>query len=286
MMAISLAISLLLLLLSFVFVVSPSSFFIGTSFIANATTTTTIQESPYGRTIYPSTASPFKFVVSQGWSVLGQPFIISVKKIVESPRYNDVLSLNYSNMGVGKDRVLVGTIKNKGPFEIHNVSVYASVHDSNKTQIDSVKSNTIAVIKPGQEVAFSAIPDDTIKQNVIAYSCAGLNFNDPITTLEIGKGQYLAYDLRGTAAISDFRYENATDSIMFGVRHYNPDGGIINLKVPQFYNKQTVSVFMDGKKLLLYKDVSVKMDGKTIYIDLFVPKGEHKVQVQGIGKAI
>ena len=355
MMAISLAISflLLVLLLPFVLVVSPSSFFIETSFIANAyttttttaddsplkvttkdspsfkdsngnlnvvgvvnndgsipvqvmlglkivdnndrhdsiaavgvTTTTTIQESPYGRTIYPSTASPFKFVVSQGWSVLGQPFIISVKKIVESPRYNDVLSLNYSNMGVGKDRALVGTIKNKGPFELHDVSVYASVHDRNKTQIDSVKSNTIAVIKPGQEVAFSAIPDDTIKQNVIAYSCAGLNFNDPITTLEIGKDQYLAYDLRGTAAISDFRYENTTDSIMFGVRDYNPDGGPINLKIQQFYNKQSVNVFIDGKKLLLDKDVSVKMDGKTIYIDLFVPKGEHKVQVQGISKAI
>jgi hypothetical protein len=189
-------------------------------------------------------------------------------------------------MGVGKDRALVGTIKNKGPFELHDVSVYASVHDRNKTQIDSVKSNTIAVIKPGQEVAFSAIPDDTIKQNVIAYSCAGLNFNDPITTLEIGKEQYLAYDLRGTAAISDFRYENTTDSIMFGVRDYNPDGGPINLKIQQFYNKQSVNVFMDGKKLLLYKDVSVKMDGKTIYIDLFVPKGEHKVQVQGISKTI
>jgi hypothetical protein len=347
-MALSLAISFLLLL-SLVLVVSPS-FFIGTSFIANAyttttadvsplkvttkaspsfkdsngnlnvvgvvnndgsipvqvmlglkivdnnsnksssaagvITTTTIQESPYGRTIYPSTASPFKFVVSQGWSVLGQPFIISVKKIVESPRYNDVLSLNYSNMGVGKDRALVGTIKNKGPFEIHNVSVYASVHDRNKTQIDSVKSNTIPIIKPGQEVAFSAVPDDTIKQNVIAYSCAGLNFNDPITTLEIGKGQYLAYDLRGVAAISDFRYENTTDSIMFGVRHYNPDGGLINLKIPQFYNKESVSVFMDGKKLLLYKDVSVKMDGKTVYIDFFVPKGEHKVQIQGVSKTI
>ena len=206
--------------------------------------------------------------------------------MVESPRYNDVLSLNYSNMGVGKDRALVGTIKNKGPFELHDVSVYASVHDRNKTQIDSVKSNTIAVIKPGQEVAFSAIPDDTIKQNVIAYSCAGLNFNDPITTLEIGKDQYLAYDLRGTAAISNFRYENTTDSIMFGVRDYNPDGGPINLKIQQFYNKQSVNVFIDGKKLLLDKDVSVKMDGKTIYIDLFVPKGEHKVQVQGISKAI
>src|ERR687888_1833732 len=50
MMAISLAISflLLVLLLPFVLVVSPSSFFIGTSFIANAytTTTTTTDDSP------------------------------------------------------------------------------------------------------------------------------------------------------------------------------------------------------------------------------------------------
>ena len=64
---------------------------------------------------------------------------------------------------------LVGTAKNTGPFDLHNVTVYASAHDKNMSQIDSVKSNVIPVIEPGQEMAFTAIPDPAIKSQVIYF---------------------------------------------------------------------------------------------------------------------
>jgi hypothetical protein len=36
---------------------------------------------------------------------------------------------------------------------------------------------------------------------------------------------------------------------------------------------------MDGK---LYEEASVKMDGKTVFIDLSIPPDEHEVEIRGI----
>jgi hypothetical protein len=95
----------------------------------------------------------------------------------------------------------------------------------------------------------------------------------------LGKGQFVAYDLRGLARISDFKYDNATDSLVFGVNYYSPIGGPLSLKIPQLSEKQSISVMMDGK---LYKQASIKMNGKTVSIDFFVPPQDHQVQIKGV----
>jgi hypothetical protein len=242
-----------------------------------ATTTTTIKQPIYGRIIYPFAGAPFKFVIGPERSVINKAFITNIKQI-PVPYYN-VLRLNYSSMPIGDDRALVGTAKNVGPFDLQNVTVYASAHNRNETQLDSVRSNVIPVIKPGKEVAFTAKPYPTIKSSILYYSCAGVDLNAPITTLDMGKGQFIAYDLRGLARISDFKYDNTTDSIVFGVNYYSPDGGPLSLKIPQLSEKQSVSIIMDGK---LYKQASVRMDGKTVSINFFVPREDHQVQIKGI----
>lgn len=87
-------------------------------------------------------------------------------------------------------------------------------------------------------------------------------------------------------SISDFKYNTATDSIIFGVKHYNPDGGPMSLKIVKNsgYPSAAVSVMMDGK---LYNKASVKTtDPKTVYIDLFIPSGNHDIQVKGIKNAV
>ena len=124
-------------------------------------------DQTYGRIIYPLTGAPFKFVIAPNQSVRGAAFISSIKQ-VPVPYYN-VLRLNYSNMPTGSDKALVGTAKNIGPFNLHDVSVYASVHDKNGVQIDSVKSNVISLIKPGEEVAFTAVPDSAISPHVLFF---------------------------------------------------------------------------------------------------------------------
>jgi hypothetical protein len=236
-----------------------------------------MKEPIYGRIIYPLTGAPFKFVVKPQQIVTSKAFIVNVDEI-SVPNWN-VLSLDYSNMPVGKDGALVGTAKNIGPFDLHNVSVYASVHSSNGTQIDSVKSNVIPVIKPGQQIAFIAKPDPAVKSGVFYYSCAGFDLNAPITTLNIGNGQFIPYDLRALARVSDFKYDHATDSIMFGVKYYSGIGGPLSLKIPQVSEKQSISIMMDGT---LYKKASVKMNGKTVFIDFFVPPEEHNIQIKGV----
>ena len=253
----------------------------------NAESVTTITDATYGKIIYPLSGAPFKFVISPNQSVKGTAFISSIRQ-VPVPYYN-VLRLNYSNMPTGNDRALVGTAKNVGPFDLHDVSVYASVHDKNGIQIDSVKSNVMSVIKPGQEVAFTAIPDSATSPHVFYFSCAGVSLNNaPMTILDIGKGQSISYDINGVVSISDFKYNTATDSIIFGVKHYNPVGGPMSLKIVKSSGNPSsssaaataISVMMDGKP---YKEASLKtMDSKTVHIDLFIPSGEHNVQVKGI----
>jgi hypothetical protein len=43
------------------------------------------------------------------------------------------------------------------------LTVYASAHNRNGMQVDSVKSNIIPIIKAGQEVAFTAKPYPGVK---------------------------------------------------------------------------------------------------------------------------
>ena len=248
------------------------------------TTPSTMTDQTYGRIIYPLTGAPFKFVISPNQSVRGAAFISSIKQ-VPVPYYN-ILRLNYSNMPTGSDKALVGTAKNIGPFDLHDVSVYASVHDKNGVQIDSVKSNVISLIKPGEEVAFTAVPDSAISPHVLFFSCAGVSTgNAPMTILDIGKGQSISYDINGVVSISDFKYDNAKDSIIFGVKHYNPEGGPMSLKIVKKSGNPSavVSVMMDGK---LYNKASVKStEPKTVHIDLFIPSGNHDIQVKGIRNA-
>jgi hypothetical protein len=248
----------------------------------------TLTDPTFGNILYPFTGAPFKFIIEPNQPVKGTAFISSVKQI-PVPYYN-VIRLDYSNMPAANssNKALVGTAKNIGPFDLHDVSVYASVHDRKGIQIDSVKSNVIPLIKPGQEAKFIALPDSTIAPYIYYYSCAGVSLgNAPMTPLNIGKGQSVLYDINGVVRISDFKYNAASDSIMFGVMHYNPSGGPMSLKLVKNSGNAAMSIMMDGK---LYNNnnnaLSVKtMDAKTVHIDLFVPSGDHSMQIKGIRNA-
>ena len=155
-----------------------------TTITDNATETTVTEEATtYSRVLYPYSVSPFKFSIKSPdresqTTLIGKPFINKYEKL-STPNYDGLVTLNYTNIPSGENSDLVGTVKNSGPFNLRNVAVYASAHDENRTQIDSVKSNVIPVIEPGQEMAFTAIPDLTIKSQIKYYSCAGVDMNPP-----------------------------------------------------------------------------------------------------------
>jgi hypothetical protein len=248
----------------------------------------TLTDPTFGNIIYPFTGAPFKFIFELNQSVKGTAFISSVRHI-PVPYYN-VIRLDYSNMPAANssNKALVGTVQNIGPFDLHDVSVYASVHDRKGIQIDSVKSNVISLLKPGQEAHFIALPDYNTAPNIYYYSCAGMSLgNDPMTTLDIGKGHSILYDINGVVRISDFKYNTTNDSIMFGVKHYNPNGGPMSLKLVKSSGYAAMSVMMDGK--IYHNNTNgalMKMtDPKTMHIDLFIPSGDHTVQIKGIRSA-
>src|ERR1051325_10480353 len=249
--------------------------------------TRTLTDPTFGNIIYPFTGAPFKFIIDPNQqSVKGIAFISSIKQI-PVPYYN-VIRLDYSNMPAANsaDKALVGTVQNIGPSDLHGVSVYASAHNKNGIQIDSVKSNTINLLKPGQEARFIAVPDFNTAPKIYYYSCAGVSLgNDPMNALDIGNGQSILYDINGVLRISDFKYNTANDSIMFQAKHYNPSGGPMALKIVKNSGGSNVIVMMDGK---LYNNngASIKMtDAKTVHVDLFIPPGDHTLQIKGIRSA-
>jgi hypothetical protein len=241
----------------------------------------TLTNGTYSRIIYPSTSVPFKFVLEPGQQPSGNSFIKSITKV--NAIYYDILRLNYTNMAIGADKALIGSVKNVAPFAVHNVYIYASVHSNNRSQIDSVKSNVIPTINSGEEVKFMARPDSSVKSDVYYFSCAGVGLDPPISTLNTGDGRFIAYDLRGLVKISKLGYENSNDSIIFAADHYNPAGGNVTLKIPQMVDNQKINVLMDGKP---YEKAKIDIDGKTVHIDIFIPPEEHNIQIKGITKSI
>jgi hypothetical protein len=243
---------------------------------------TTMVQPTYGKVIYPLTGAPFKFVVDDHnrTNIPSMAYISSVKEI-PTPYFKS-LRLNYTNTPVGKDRSLVGTVKNIGPVDVRDVSVFASAHDNKTRQIDSVKSNVIPVIKPGEEVAFTANPDPTEGPKILYYSCAEIDLHPGgMNTLDKGNGRTVSYDLQGIVSISDLKYVSATDSLAFGVKHWNPTGGPMSLKIVKTSGAQNISVIMDGK--MNNKDVSIKvMNPQTAHIDFTIRPGSHDIQVKGL----
>jgi len=232
-------------------------------------------ESTFGRIIRPLNDSPFKFVIDSGTA--GLPFIADVKE-VQAVHVSDMVILDYTSMAYGDERAFVGTVKNNAPFDIHNLSVFASVRSENATQLDSVRSDVIPVLKANEERAFLALPDAAIKSEVYYYSCAGLDLDAPIKTINVGDGKFIPYDLSAAAQVSGIRYQSETDSIAFEIRPYAPGGGPVSFMIPQESQDQSVKVMLDGT----LHEPAIRADGKTIYIDFFVPAGQHEIKIQRV----
>ena len=249
----------------------------------NSGLVTTMIQPTYGKIIYPLTGAPFKFVVNDVHNNLVVPSKAYISNIKEIPiPFFKLLRLNYTNTPIGKDRSLVGTVKNVGSVDVHDVSVFASAHDNKTRQIDSVRSNIIPVIKPGEEVAFTANPDPAQGPKILYYSCAEIDLHPGgMNSLDLGNGKTIAYELKGIVSISNFKFVSANYSLVFGVKHYNPTGGPMSLKIVKPTGAQDISVLMDGK--INNKDVSVKvMNPKTVHIDFSIPPGDHDIQVKGL----
>ena len=230
----------------------------------------------YGHIIWPLNDSPFKFVIDSG-TTAGRPFIADIQK-VQATHFTDMIILNYTSMAAGEEKAFVGTVKNNAPFDIYNVSVFASARSYNATQLDSVRSTVIPILRAGEEQPFIATTDAAVKSGVYYYSCAGLDLDAPITTIDTGGGKLIPYDLNAAAQVSAIRYENQTDSLVFEIRPYSPTGGPISLMIPQVSQDHSVRVMLDG----ILHESSIRGDGKTTYIDFFVPQGQHQVQIQRV----
>ena len=236
-----------------------------------------LHNATLGSIIYPFTESPFKFDMGQNYSAIDSPYIEKVSE-VQSPFY-DVLLQNYTTMNATGGKILVGTVKNIGNVILHNVSVYASVHQEDGIQIDSVKTITIPILRPGDVENYVAKPNTAVQSKATYFSCAGFDLNAPINTLVLGDDQYLPYSLESAAKISDFKYNKDDDSLTFVADHYNPVGGIVELRIPQVSDVHALTIFLDHK---IDTGAKVSKNGKTVAIDIFIPPESHNVKIKGV----
>jgi hypothetical protein len=261
----------------------------------NATEKMVMEEAaPYSRVLYPYSVSPFKFSINstepQSQTTLtgiGKPILIRFEKL-STPNYDGLVILNYTNIPFGENAALVGTVKNSAPFELRDVAVYASAHDKNRAQVDSVKSNIFPVLEPGQEMAFIAIPDPTSESQIKYYSCAGVDMNPQMNKLIIEDNRVVRYDLEGPVAIRDLKYDNASDSMLFGVKHYNPDGGPLAIKMAsnEYSDSQNpLSIMLDGKDLSIDR-TATNDNGKILTMNIVIPPKEHEIQIIGISNLV
>jgi hypothetical protein len=192
----------------------------------------TVSSPTFARIIYPGEGTPFKIVLKPESVLSISPPYVSKYKQIEKTNY-DILLLNYTNMAQGNEKALIGTIENTASFPVYNVTVFASVHDSNQSQVDSAISDKLSTIRPGERTQFMVIPDASAKSRTVYFSCAGVDLDAPITTLKTSDGGFIPFDLQALAKVIDLKYNDTSKSIVFGVDHYNPDGGVITLKLPQ-----------------------------------------------------
>lgn len=234
----------------------------------------------FANVVYPDSVVPFKFVSTDKELLKHFPEMLKIKK-VDKPLFSDI-SHEYSNLAEGNEKILSGKIKNTGSTIIKDIVVYASVHAKNTTQLDSAKSDVIPTLRPGEGKSYKIIPDPLIRSDVYYYSCAGLDINSPITTLDTGDG-FLAFDLQSASLVSNFGYESSSDSIIFTIKPYNPNGGDAVLKIPQSKSGQKVDVILDGK---IHSKAGVDMDGKTITMNIPIPPNEHDIVISGVKNGI
>ena len=236
-----------------------------------------LHNTTLGSIVYPFTESPFKFDIGRNYSILSSPYIEKVSE-VQAPFY-EVLLQNYTTMNATGGKILVGTVKNIGNVILHNVSVYASVHQEDGTQIDSVKTITIPILRPGDVENYVAKPHTAVQSKATYFSCAGFDINAPINTLVFGNGQILPYSLESAAKISDFKYNKDDDSLTFEADHYNPVGGIVELRIPQVSDIHPLSIMLDHK---IDNDAKIAKNGKTLVVDIFIPPESHSVKIKGV----
>lgn len=236
-----------------------------------------VTNSTFGRIIYPFTESPFKLDIGKESMVLGPPYVKGVVQV--SHPYYQILTQNYTTMNATIGKNLVGVIKNEGNIALHNVSVYASVHQENGTQVDSVKTATIPLLKPGEEAKYVVNPDPAVQAKAVYFSCAGFDVDAPITTLDIGDGKFIPYTLESAAKIIDFGYSTTEDTLSFSADHYNPAGGTIKLSIPEVSSNHEITIFLDGN---IDENAKVSKNGKTIATEIFVPPEVHEIKIKGV----
>ena len=112
--------------------------------------------------------------------------------------------------------------------------------------------------------------------------------NPQMNKLIIDDNKVLRYDFEGPVAIRDLKYDNSSDSMLFGIKHYNPDGGplVIKMASSEYSGSQyPLSILVDGKDLTIDR-TAINDNGKVLTTNIEIPPKEHEIQIMGIHELV
>ncbi len=240
----------------------------------------TFSESRILPVIFSLDDMPFKFRFPQitgGDPILEKPMVSFLK--TNDKALNVVI--NYDKTLVKyPDGHLTGFITNKGNDTVHNISIYALVHNKNNDYLDEVENTwPIPSLGVGDKTEFVMIPDPSVASQVYYYSCFIPGTDNSIQ---------ISLPLHGKTF-----YFNVLSIVYFTNQQFTSDGSTLSLKasnpwqIPYYANfmfphdssEGNFEVLIDGAKTS--ELTSFDNDTKNWHVAFNVPYGQHSVSISG-----
>ncbi|MDE1764119.1 MAG: FxLYD domain-containing protein [Thaumarchaeota archaeon] len=240
----------------------------------------TFSESRILPIIYSLKDMPFKFEFPQ---------ITSGSPVLQSPVVSFILTnSNPLNIEINYDKTLVkypdghltGHITNTGDYTVHNINIYALVHDKNNNYLDEVENTwTIPSLNPGNKTEFVMYPDPTVAKKVYYYSCFVPGTDSSVEMSTPWKGRPFYFSVLSIVYFTNQKFDENSHSISFDAANPWQIPYYANFMFPEGSDNGGFEVFIDGSRIKPL--ISIDNDTKSWHVAFNVDYGQHKVTISG-----
>ena len=241
---------------------------------------TTFSESRILPVIYSLNDMPFKFIFPQitGGSPILQKPVVSFIATNNNPLN---IAINYDKtLKKYPDGHLTGFITNTGNKTVHNIDIYALVHDKKNNYLDEVENTwQIPSLSPGNKTEFVMYPDPTIAKRVYYYSCFIPGTDNSIELSTDLNGKKFYFSVLSIVYFTNQKFSENGTSISFDASNPWQLPYYANFMFPENSSNGDFKVFINGKEVKSL--ISQDTDTKNWHVAFNVDYGQHKVVISG-----